>query len=173
MSVSLIFQFKESQFLLRIVAEYIGDVIFVWSAPQKLQKKGSVNIFVTGDDRKEPLRYKEPLLHTVIAPVASDDSVGICIIFSQMSASWKKTTSEMYVASLTLLILDFRISTFQYSTFRYSSFETRHFDTRVSKLDISILEFRYSTFRSSSFDTRLFDTRVSILDISILYISKL
>ena len=29
MSVSLIFQFKESQFLLRIVAEYIGDVIFV------------------------------------------------------------------------------------------------------------------------------------------------
>ena len=66
MSVSLIFQFKESQFLLRIVAEYIGDVIFVWSAPQKLQKKGSVNIFVTGDDRKEPLRYKEPLLHTVV-----------------------------------------------------------------------------------------------------------
>ena len=66
MSVSLIFQFKESQFLLRIVAEYIGDVIFVWSAPQKLQKKGSVNIFVTGDDRKEPLRYKEPLLHTVM-----------------------------------------------------------------------------------------------------------
>ena len=66
MSFSLIFQFKESQFLLRIVAEYIGDVIFVWSAPQKLQKKGSVNIFVTGDDRKEPLRYKEPLLHTVI-----------------------------------------------------------------------------------------------------------
>ena len=66
MSVSLIFQFKESQFLLRIVAEYIGDVIFVWSAPQKLQKKGSVKIFVTGDDRKEPLRYKEPLLHTVI-----------------------------------------------------------------------------------------------------------
>ena len=65
MSFSLIFQFKESQFLLRIVAEYIGDVIFVWSAPQKLQKKGSVNIFVTGDDRKEPLRYKEPLLHTV------------------------------------------------------------------------------------------------------------
>ena len=67
MSVSLIFQFKESQFLLRIVAEYKGDVIFVWSAPQKLQKKGSVNIFVTGDDRKEPLRYKEPLLHTVLA----------------------------------------------------------------------------------------------------------
>ena len=66
MSFSLIFQFKESQFLLRIVAEYIGDVIFVWSAPQKLQKKGSVNIFVTGDDRKEPLRYKEPLLHTDI-----------------------------------------------------------------------------------------------------------
>ena len=66
MSFSLIFQFKESQFLLRIVAEYIGDVIFVWSAPQKLQKKGSVNIFVTGDDRKEPLRYKEPLLHTVL-----------------------------------------------------------------------------------------------------------
>ena len=65
MSFSLIFQFKESQFLLRIVAEYIGDVIFVSSAPQKLQKKGSVNIFVTGDDRKEPLRYKEPLLHTV------------------------------------------------------------------------------------------------------------
>ena len=29
MSFSLIFQFKESQFLLRIVAEYIGDVIFV------------------------------------------------------------------------------------------------------------------------------------------------
>ena len=29
MSVSLIFQFKESQFLLRIVAEYVGDVIFV------------------------------------------------------------------------------------------------------------------------------------------------
>ena len=65
MSFSLIFQFKESQFLLRIVAEYIGDVIFVWSAPQKFKKKSSVNIFVTGDDRKEPLRYKEPLLHTV------------------------------------------------------------------------------------------------------------
>ena len=29
MSVSLIFQSKESQFLLIIVAEYIGDVIFV------------------------------------------------------------------------------------------------------------------------------------------------
>ena len=66
MSLSLIFQCKESQFLLRIVAEYIGDVIYVSSAPQKLQKKSSVNIFVTGDDRKEPLRYKEPLLHTVI-----------------------------------------------------------------------------------------------------------
>ena len=26
-----------------------------------------MNIFVTGDDRKEPLRYKEPLLHTVIS----------------------------------------------------------------------------------------------------------
>ena len=25
-----------------------------------------MNIFVTGDDRKEPLRYKEPLLHTVM-----------------------------------------------------------------------------------------------------------
>ena len=24
-----------------------------------------MNIFVTGDDRKEPLRFKEPLLHTV------------------------------------------------------------------------------------------------------------
>ena len=30
---------------------------------------------------------------------------------------YKKTTSEMFVASLTLLILDFRISTFRYSTF--------------------------------------------------------
>ena len=39
MSFSLIFQFKESQFLLRIVAEYIGDVIFVWSAPRKFKKK--------------------------------------------------------------------------------------------------------------------------------------
>ena len=29
MSVPLIFQFKESQFLLRIVVEFIGDVIFV------------------------------------------------------------------------------------------------------------------------------------------------
>ena len=28
-----------------------------------------------------------------------------------------KMTSEMYAASLTLLILDFRISTFRYSTF--------------------------------------------------------
>ena len=39
MPVSLIFQFKESQFLLRIVAEYIGDVIFVWSPTQKFKKK--------------------------------------------------------------------------------------------------------------------------------------
>ena len=86
---------------------------------------------------------------------------------------WLKTTSEMYVASLTLLILDFRISTFRYSTFWYSSFDARHFDTRVSILDFLILdflifEFRYSTFWYSSFDTRHFDTRVSILDISIL-----
>ena len=89
-----------------------------------------------------------------------------------------KTTSEMYVASLTLLILDFRFSTFRYSTFRYSSFDTRHFDTRVLILNISTLEFRYSTlrystfrystFRYSNFDTRHFDTRVSILDISII-----
>ena len=53
----------------------------------------------------------------------------------------EKTTSEMYVASLTLLILDFRISTVRYSTFRYSSFDTRHFDTRVSILDFLILDF--------------------------------
>ena len=38
MSFSLIFQFKESQFLLRIVAEYIGDVIFFWSAPKNFKK---------------------------------------------------------------------------------------------------------------------------------------
>ena len=82
MSFSLIFQFKESQFLLRIVAEYIGDVIFVWSAPQKLQKKGSVNIFVTGDDRKEPLRYKEPLLHTVSGLY---NTVQQCILLLQTS----------------------------------------------------------------------------------------
>ena len=37
-----------------------------------------------------------------------------------------KTTSEMYVASLTLLILDFGIS-----TFRYLNFDTRLFDTRL------------------------------------------
>ena len=33
--------------------------------PKSYKKKSSVNIFVTGDDRKEPLRYKEPLVHTV------------------------------------------------------------------------------------------------------------
>ena len=79
----------------------------------------------------------------------------------------------MYIASLTLLILDFRISTFRYSTFRYSSFDTRHFDTRVLILDFLILnylifKFRYSTFPYTSFDTRHSDTWVSILDISIL-----
>ena len=39
---------------------------------------------------------------------------------------YQKTTSEVYVASLTLLILDFRISTFPNSTFRCSSFDTWH-----------------------------------------------
>ena len=68
-------------------------------------------------------------------------SIFCCLLGVIFVPLMKKTTSEMYVASLTLLILDFRISTFRYSTFRYSSF-----DTRVSILDISILEFRYSTF---------------------------
>ena len=42
--------------------------------PKSYKKKGSVNIFVTGDDRKEPLRYKEPLLHTVVKMSTKDTS---------------------------------------------------------------------------------------------------